>query len=171
MKADAWMPLDVGHYIRDTMNFTTVEHGAYLLLIMHYWVNGSLSSDPKELRSITKMTARQWSRSGPVLLKKFDLTGSNLFHSRIEYELEKKNAISRKRSKAGSKGAASKWQKPSICHPTCTSTYDQRCGESFVEYVQLFDRLRTEVFGDRHRRPWPNGLDGSGLRSAKAGSS
>jgi uncharacterized protein YdaU (DUF1376 family) len=33
----AWMPLYVGDYPRDTRDLDALQHGACLLLIMHYW--------------------------------------------------------------------------------------------------------------------------------------
>lgn len=56
-----WMPLDIGNYLQDTANLDIAESGAYLHLLMWYWVHGPLPDDAKQLAQIAKMTPDAWS--------------------------------------------------------------------------------------------------------------
>lgn len=92
------MPLYVADYLADTGHLTTVQHGAYLLLIMHYWKRGSLPAGDDQLASIVKMTAADWKKAKPVIATFFS---EGWKHSRIEAELSHAAEISSKRSAAG----------------------------------------------------------------------
>jgi uncharacterized protein YdaU (DUF1376 family) len=80
------MPLYVADYLADTAHLSTTEHGAYLLLIMHYWTKGKLPADEDAIRRITRLTSHQWTKSRDVLASLF-LDGWR--HKRIDDELSK----------------------------------------------------------------------------------
>lgn len=92
MSARPWMPFYFSDYLADTSHLSTTEHGAYFLLIAHYWAHGGLPADEAVIARITRMTARQWSRSRDILRSLF---GDNWRHKRVDIEL--KQAIEKSR--------------------------------------------------------------------------
>jgi uncharacterized protein YdaU (DUF1376 family) len=96
-----WMPLYVGDYLGDTGHLTTAQHGAYLLLMMHYWRKGELPDDDRQLSKITKLPLKTWCEYRPILQ---DFFHDGWKHKRIDAELEKMMRVSLKRSIAGQKG-------------------------------------------------------------------
>lgn len=99
-----WMPLYVGDYLGDTGHLTTTQHGAYLLLMMHYWRKGTLPDDDKQLAKITKLPLKVWADQRETL-QAFFFEGWN--HKRIDAEIYKTESISEKRKAAGFKGGIS----------------------------------------------------------------
>jgi uncharacterized protein YdaU (DUF1376 family) len=96
-----WMPLYVGDYLGDTGHLTTTQHGAYLLLMMHYWRKGELPDDDTQLAKITRLPLKLWQDYRPIL-QGFFYDGWK--HKRIDKELRKMMEVSEKRSKAGQLG-------------------------------------------------------------------
>lgn len=96
MKLD-WMPLDIPDYYADTGHLGALEHGIYLLLIMHYWRTGGLPDDDVQLARIARATPAEFAGARPII-EAFFLPGWK--HKRIEQELEKARKISAKRSVA-----------------------------------------------------------------------
>jgi uncharacterized protein YdaU (DUF1376 family) len=78
------MPLDIGDFLQDTQHLNTVEIGAYLLMIMAYWARGGPLPNRDAYRRVTRMTARQWSSSGDLLMSFF---GDDLRHRRLDRDL------------------------------------------------------------------------------------
>ena len=99
-----WMPLYIGDYLGDTGHLTTTQHGAYLLLMMHYWRKGELPDDDKQLSKITKLPLKVWTEYRETLQ---DFFYDGWRHKRIDAELYKTENISQKRSAAGYKGGIS----------------------------------------------------------------
>ena len=96
-----WMPLYVGDYLGDTGHLTTTQHGAYLLLMMHYWRTGELPDDDRQLSKIAKLPLKTWCDYRATLQ---DFFYDGWKHKRIEAELEKMMRVSAKRAIAGQKG-------------------------------------------------------------------
>jgi uncharacterized protein YdaU (DUF1376 family) len=96
-----WMPLYVGDYLGDTGHLTTTQHGAYLLLMMHYWRKGELPDDDRQLSKIAKLPLRTWCEYRATLQ---DFFYDGWKHKRIDAELQRMMRVSEKRAIAGQKG-------------------------------------------------------------------
>lgn len=107
-KPDIWMPLYIGDYLRDTTRLTTVQHGAYVLLIMDYWTNGALPDDDQVLASITKCSDDEWQRIKPAIVSKFQIEDGHWKHSRIEKELTEARLNKQKRIERSQKANLAK---------------------------------------------------------------
>ena len=113
-KIDTWMPLLVDKYLGDTTHLTTEQHGAYLLLLMAMWKrDGVLPLADQQLAAIARMPAARWRLSRPVLMEFFKPTGdgNGLTQKRLSEELQRARTNNDKKSEAGAKGAAKRWQK------------------------------------------------------------
>jgi uncharacterized protein YdaU (DUF1376 family) len=93
-----YIPFFIGDYLKETRHLTTEEHGAYLLLILEYWVKqGALPDDDAQLARITGLTPAKWRKVRHVV-KDFFRDGWK--HPRIDAELEKASALTEKRRAA-----------------------------------------------------------------------
>lgn len=104
-----YMPFFVGDYRGDTGNLSTLEHGAYLLLLFHYWTKGeSLPDDPEQLRIIAGVSRHVWRKISPKICEFFEKRDGRLFHKRVEEELGRARLKSLKAQEAGRKSAESR---------------------------------------------------------------
>lgn len=105
---DLWMPLFIGDYQKDTMRLSTVQHGAYLLMLMEYWVNGPLPDDDDDLASITKLSDGEWAKHKAKLSRFFVIRDGFWFNKRADEEIEaakKRREASRRNGKKGGRPA------------------------------------------------------------------
>lgn len=106
---DVWMPLYLGDYLADTMHLNAAEHGAYLLLLMHYWRTGPLPDNDAQLAIIAKTESRAWRTVGPVVRAFFSPHAGTLRQKRMDAERTKADIISAERRDAGKKGGDTRW--------------------------------------------------------------
>jgi uncharacterized protein YdaU (DUF1376 family) len=120
MAHNSFMPLWVGDYLRDTAHLSTVEHGAYLLLIMHYWSTGEpLRDDDDEMANIARMPVSDWLKIAPRIRRFFSKSSclsyspaiaDALHHKRVDFELGASRERSESARRRGAIGAKARWQ-------------------------------------------------------------
>lgn len=98
-------------YLADTSHLTAGQHGAYLLLIFHYWKTGkALPGDAGALSRIARMGEAEWEDASPVVTAFFarDESGGALRHARIEQEMARAREQYEKRKQASQHANATK---------------------------------------------------------------
>ncbi|MGX6999883.1 YdaU family protein [Caballeronia sp. KNU42] len=110
-KVKVWMPLFIGAYLADTQRLSTEQHGAYLLLIMDYWMNGAPADDDEDLAQITKLPLSAWKKAKAKIMKFFTLIDGNWHHKRIEQELKDAKTRKEKSNEKAKVAAEARWTK------------------------------------------------------------
>lgn len=101
MSKRPWMPLYIADYHETTRGLSAAEHGAYLLLLMEYWVNEKLPHEDNRLARIAAMTLEEWAAAKPTIQSFFT---ADWRHKRLDEELRRVIDVSNKRRQAGAKG-------------------------------------------------------------------
>lgn len=110
-KPDTWMPLVIGDYLKDTTRLTTEQHGAYLLLIMTYWVEGPPPDSDEDLAAITKLDLKTWKKHRAKIQAFFRIEDGRWRQKRADEELERwarKKEQYAERAAAGGRAKAAK---------------------------------------------------------------
>jgi len=115
MTCPPYMPLYIADYLADTRRLTTIQHGAYLLLIMDYWRNGKLPTDDKSLAQIAGMGMKEWLRHREKLIVFFS---PGWTHKRIDAELQNSLRKHSLRVLAGTHGGHAKSLKTKKAEPS-----------------------------------------------------
>ncbi|NQV57115.1 MAG: DUF1376 domain-containing protein [Rhodospirillales bacterium] len=104
-----FLPLWTDAYVADTNHLTTLEHGAYLLMLMTAWraPECRLPDDDNYLARITDLSPATWRRHAPVLRAFWQVDDGFLYQKRLSKEREK----SASRSESGKNAANAKWRK------------------------------------------------------------
>lgn len=109
MSSTPFMQLYVGDYLADTLDLTTEQHGAYLLLLMTMWRHDAkLPNDPSKLSRIARVSARRWHMVWAEIGHFFYVDGDSIRNNRLDREHQKACSISEKRSASGAAGGRAK---------------------------------------------------------------
>lgn len=174
-KPDTWMPLYIPDYLRDTGRLTTAGHGAYLLLLMDYWVNGPPPDDNGVLATIARCAPREWAKLRPHLEPFFQIRDGRWYQKRADEERARALTLSSARRDAASK----RWsKKDAIASTEHDANGDANADAKAVQtrsppplqiessppsagvrIIQRFDEALIVAFGVERARPWPHQTD------------
>jgi len=119
MSAPPYMQLYIADYLADTTHLTTVEHGAYLLLLMALWrAGGKLPKDPAKLARIARLSPAEWAKVEAVVMDFFTVRGGHVTQKRATKELARYQATVEGRKTAGKASAAKRANKINAEAPT-----------------------------------------------------
>ncbi|WP_083819124.1 YdaU family protein [Komagataeibacter oboediens] len=101
-KTKTWMPLYIGDYLADTAGLSTLQHGAYILLMMDIWRNGPAPNNPHRLARIAKMDMATWEGEVWPELSHFFIVNDDglLDQKRLRAEKNKAEEVSARLAKA-----------------------------------------------------------------------
>jgi uncharacterized protein YdaU (DUF1376 family) len=109
MSAAPFMQLYVGDYLADTLDLTTEQHGAYLLLLMAMWrADGSLPNDPQKLARFARVHPPRWAKVWAEIARFFVEADGRITNERLTKEREKAVHKSNSRAASGSLGGRAK---------------------------------------------------------------
>lgn len=118
-KTDIWMPLYISDYLKDTRHLSTLEHGAYLLILMAYWNNqGPLPDDDVRLARYAGLSLKQWKKIRPAIIELFQTGDGRINSRRSQEELDNAN----RRSQAARANVMKRYNSDSTPVPTPVPT-------------------------------------------------
>lgn len=103
------MQLYVADYLADTMELSTVEHGAYLLLLMTMWRHSAkLPNDTVKLARIARLSPAKFKPVWAEISRFFVVEGDSITNRRLRKEHQKAKEKSEVRATSGKAGGDAK---------------------------------------------------------------
>lgn len=107
MSERPFMQLYVSDFIGDTLQLSTEQIGAYMLLLMAMWnAGGRLPDDDARLARVARLSLKKWRAIGADLMTFFEREAGEIGHKRLTRELRKASVKSEARAAAGARGGA-----------------------------------------------------------------
>jgi uncharacterized protein YdaU (DUF1376 family) len=107
-----WMPFYCADTLAETVRLTTRQFGAYVFLMIEYWLTGPLPNDDAILRQITRLERSEWKHDGQVLKACFpEGSDGKLYKLRIDDLKMKALEIRRSAKERSQKANAARWSR------------------------------------------------------------
>ena len=143
-----YMRFYVADYIGDTMHLSTLEQGAYILIICSYWQKQEPPTEEK-MHRVARMKPAEWQEIRDTMSELFTIKKDVWHHKRIDTELKAVRTQAKRNREAGLKSAAKRWgTKPKTdsdyngCLTVVTDSLQRNCKQTEskrIEDVSLFN--------------------------------
>lgn len=156
MARSPMMPFWTDAYLGDTRHLTTLEHGAYMLLLITAWrsKDGILPDDDKILARFSGLTVDKWKKIRPVLEQFFDVENGQWLQGRL---LDERKADSEFRKNQSEKAKARHLKNKETTHAAASSRHmpppspspspsqsDTNVSEPYIPFEEKPKRKRSE---------------------------
>ena len=102
-------PISVAAYLADTQHLSTLQHGAYLLLLMTMRrAGGYLPNNDRQLAKICRLTLDKWNKISADIRELLIVDGDKITQKRVLADLKKQTLQSEKNAISGRAGGLSK---------------------------------------------------------------
>ena len=110
-------------YLGDTGHLSTLEHGAYLVILMAMWRNGgSLPNDERRLARTAGLPLDKWRKIAPAILSFMTINGATITQKRLMLEFKIQSCRTEKSRAAGNASARAKALKKLNPTPTVVAS-------------------------------------------------
>lgn len=155
MSTTPFLQLYAGDYLADTLDLTTEQHGAYLLLLITMWRHDArLPNNPVKLARIARVHPPRWARVWAEIEKFFTVSDDGFItNTRLLKEHEKARHKSQSRAASGAKGGKAKALKninAGLANATVLPEHGQRSESEVKEEANASSKMR----GSRLAEEW-----------------
>ena len=119
MSAKPWYAFYYGDYAVDTRDLSLAQHGAYRLLLDHYYaITGALPCELPQLWRLTGAVTEEEKAAVSFVVERFFVNGNNRLHNkRADVEIRKQADFLAEQSRKGKLSANVRWGNRSVTEP------------------------------------------------------
>lgn len=149
------MPFWTDAYLADTIHLTTIEHGAYLLLLITMWrcKEKRLPNDDKSLAKFSRLSPAQWAKIKPTIMGFFDAENGFITQGRLTDEA----AAVKRHSKRQSDRVKARWLKTKDSGDTTVIPERYRNDTTLSPSLSTVERKNPPVGGPPQKTEHVNG--------------
>lgn len=106
-----WIKIWLAENMRTTSRFSTIQFGAYMLIVRDYWMSGPPADDDVLLARITGLSVPEWRKIRPAVEQLFEVAGGQWINPQIDADLEVMYETVRKNRARTAKATGARWPK------------------------------------------------------------